>query len=132
VTAIRWANDGNPNTQSDPTWRPFLQTPPYPDYPCASTSMTGAVTGTLRLFYGTNAVGFTRTVAAPAVPVPAPMVALPPKEITRKYNSLSIAEHEQARARMYEGLHFMEGCYAGIKSGNQVARWVFTHYLEPL
>ena len=42
VTAIRWANDGNPNTQSDPTWRPFLQTPPYPDYPCASTSVTGA------------------------------------------------------------------------------------------
>ncbi len=33
---------------------------------------------------------------------------------------------------MYEGLHFMEGCYAGINAGNQVAAWVFTHYLEPL
>jgi hypothetical protein len=132
VTAIRWANDGNPRTQSDPTWRPFLQTPPYPDYPCASTSMTGAATGALRLFFGTNAVGFTRTVTAPAVPLPAPMEALPAKVITRKYNSLSIAENEQSRARVYAGLHFIEGCYAGIRSGNQVAAWVFTNYLEPL
>jgi len=30
VTAIRWANDGNFLTRSDPAWRPFLQTPPYP------------------------------------------------------------------------------------------------------
>ena len=132
VTAIRWADDGNPATQSDPFWRPFLQTPPYPDYPCGSTSVTGAVTQTLRRFFGTNSIGFTRTVNAGPVPLPAPMTTLPAKPITRSYHSLSIAENEQARARVYSGIHFVDGCYAGIKSANKVADWVYSHELRPL
>ena len=35
VTAIRWADDGNPATASDPGWLPYLVTPPYPDYTAA-------------------------------------------------------------------------------------------------
>ena len=35
VTAIRWPDDGNPETASDPVWRPFLVTPPIPIIPCA-------------------------------------------------------------------------------------------------
>ncbi|QSX78880.1 vanadium-dependent haloperoxidase [Agrilutibacter solisilvae] len=132
VTAIRWPDDGNPATASDPAWRPFLQTPPYPDYPCASTSVTGAAAGTLRRFFGTNAIHFTRTINAGAVPLPAPMTELPPKVITRHYGSLSIAENEQARSRVYAGLHFAEGCYAGLRAGNQVADWVYARYLRPL
>ena len=42
VTAIRWADDGNADTESDPAWRPFLQTPAYPDYPCALPTSAGA------------------------------------------------------------------------------------------
>lgn len=132
VTAIRWADDGNPDTQSDPSWVPFLATPPYPDYPCGSTGVTGAMTQTLRNFFGTNAIAFSRTVTVPDFPVPALGITLPATPITRKYNSLSIAENEQARARMYEGIHFTEGCYASIKSGNRVANWVYQHQLEPL
>lgn len=132
ITAIRWSNDGNPATQSDPSWMSFLPTPPYPDYPCASTGVTGAVTQTLRRFFGTNAIGFTRTVMAGPVTLPAPLATLPAKTITRKYYSLSIAENEQARARVYSGIHFADGCYAGIKSANQVANWVYDHELRPL
>ena len=132
VTAIRWPDDGNPNTQSDPNWRPFLQTPPYPDYPCASTSATGAAAQSLRNFFGTNALPFERTVVAGPLPLPAPFEPLPAKTITRSYNSMSIAENEQARARVYAGLHFIEGCYAGIESGNQVADWVYAHQFKPL
>ena len=36
VTAIRWSDDGNPDTGSEAVWRPFLVTPPYPDYPCGA------------------------------------------------------------------------------------------------
>jgi hypothetical protein len=132
VTAIRWANDGNPHTASDPNWRPFLQTPPYPDYPCASTSVTGAAAGTLRNFFGTNALNFTRTVMAPPVPLPAPLTELPAKSITRHYASLTHAENEQAHARMFAGIHYLEGCYAGLRAGNQVADWVYARYLRPL
>ena len=132
VTAIRWANDGNPQTASDPNWRPFLQTPPYPDYPCASTSVTGAAAGTLRRFFGTNALNFTRTVTAPPLPLPAPLTELPAKTITRHYASLTHAENEQAMARVFAGIHFIEGCHAGLRAGNQVADWVYARYLRPL
>lgn len=131
VTAIRWANDGNSRTQSDPFWRPFVQTPPYPDYPCASTSMTGAAAQTLRRYFGTSALPFTRTVNAPAVPLPAPMVELPPKQITRGFKTLSQAESDQAMGRVYAGIHFKEGCFAGLHQGNEVADWVFARYLRP-
>jgi hypothetical protein len=86
----------------------------------------------MRRFFGTNAISFSRTVIAPEIVLPAPLVTLPQKSITRKYNSLSIAENEQARARVYEGFHFAEGCYAGLKAGNQVADWVYTHEFRPL
>jgi hypothetical protein len=131
VTAIRWGNDGNPFTRSDAYWRPFLQTPPYPDYPCASTGMTGAAAQTLRRFFHTDALPFTRTANAPAVPLPAPLVELPPKAITRSYPRLSHAEHEQALGRVYAGIHFLEGCTAGLRMGNQVADWVYSGYLRP-
>lgn len=130
VTAIRWPDDGNPFTKSDATWRPFLQTPPYPDYPCASTTLTGAAAQTMRRFFKSDALTFTRTVNAPIAPLPAPLVDLPMKAITRSYPSLSTAEQEQAMARVYSGIHFTEGCLAGLKAGNKVADWVFGHQLQ--
>ena len=131
ITAIRTLNDGNPDTQGDPNWVPFSGNPPYPDYPCGSTGVTGAATQTLRNVLGTNAIAFSRAVAVPAVSLPAPLAALPATTITRKYNSMSIAENEQARARVYEGIHFAEGCYASIKSGNRVADWIHQRRLTP-
>jgi hypothetical protein len=131
VTAIRWADDGNPDTLSDPSWRPFLVTPPYPDYPCALPSGTGAATEVLRQFFGTDRIAFSRTFNAPAVPLPAPMAALPPKLITRSFTSLSQATAEARNARVYGGLHFAEGCKAGARQGEKVARFVVGHALRP-
>lgn len=99
VTAIRWADDGNPDTESDPVWRPFLVTPPYPDYPCALPTATGAATEVIREFFGTDDVAFTRTFNAPAVPLPAPLPTLPAKSITRSFDSLAQAAAEAVDAR---------------------------------
>ena len=130
VTAIRWADDGNPNTSSDPAWRPFLVTPPYPDYPCALPSATGAAAEVLRQFFRTDRVAFTRTFNAPAVPLPAPLTPLPTKAITRSFASLSGAVAEARDARIYAGIHFREGCNAGARQGKQIARFVVQHELE--
>jgi hypothetical protein len=132
VTAIRWPDDGNPETQSDPTWRPFLVTPPYPDYPCALPSATGAAASVLREFFGTDDIAFTVTFNAPGVPLPAPMAALPPKSITRGFTSLSQAVKEAQSARVYAGLHFREGCVAGARQATQIGRFVIRHELRPL
>ena len=132
VTAIRWADDGNPATESDPVWRPFLVTPPYPDYPCALPTIAGTGMEVLRNFFGTDDIMFTRTVAAPAVPLPAPLATLPAKTITRSFHSLSEAAAEAQRARVYAGIHFREGCVAGGRQGAQIARYVVGHALLPV
>jgi hypothetical protein len=131
VTAIRWPDDGNPATESDPAWRPFLVTPPYPDYPCALPSATAASTEVLRQFFGTDGVPYTRVFTAPPVPLPAPMAPLPSKVITRRFETLSAAAAEAQSARVYAGLHFREGCEAGARQGTQIGRFVTRHVFRP-
>jgi hypothetical protein len=131
VTAIRWADDGNTATDPDPLWRPFLVTPPYPDFPCALPTATGAATEVLRQFFGTDDVPFTRTFNAPAVPLPAPLAALAGKQITRSFGSLSEAGAESQDARVYAGIHFREGCQAGARQGTQIGRFVVQQSLRP-
>ena len=131
VTAIRWTDDGNPDTKTDPVWRPFLVTPPYPDFPCALPSAAGAATEVLREFFGTDRVPFTRTFMAPAVPLPPPMAPLPAKLIARSFASLSAAAADAINARVYAGIHFREGCEAGVRQGTQIGRFVLRQSLKP-
>jgi hypothetical protein len=130
VTAIRWPDDGNADTESDPVWRPFLVTPAYPDYPCALPTATSASAEVLRQFLGTDDVAFTREFMAPAVPLPAPMAALPAKLITRSFETLSAAVAEAQNARIFAGIHFREGCQAGAHQGTQVGRFVVRQSLR--
>src|SRR5215469_6135596 len=45
VTAVQEGeNDGNAATAGDPSWQPFLNTPPYPDYTSGANGVTGALT----------------------------------------------------------------------------------------
>ena len=53
------------------------------------------------------------------------------KQITRSYVKLVHAENEQALGRVYGGLHFLEGCTAGLRMGNRVADWVYARALRP-
>jgi hypothetical protein len=54
VTAIREGqNDGNPNTEGNATWTPFITTftPQYPDYTPGANGVTAAYMGTLIQFF---------------------------------------------------------------------------------
>ncbi len=131
-TAIRWSNDGNPLTPSDPNWLPFLVTPPYPDYPCGLTGASGSATEVLRRFFGTDRVDYTVTANAPPVTLPAPLAPLPAKAITRHFDTLSDATAESVSARVYGGMHFRQGCARGVVLGTQVGRYVFQTQLRPV
>ena len=132
VTAIRWANDGNPATATDANWLPFLTTPPYPDYTCGLPTISGANTEVMRRYFGTNDVGYTFTVNTAGVTLPAPLAALPAKAITRSFDSLSQATAEAASSRVFAGIHFRSGCVQGVRQGTKVGRFVILHYLRPL
>ena len=132
-TAIRWTGgDGNAATTADPDWTPFLPTPPYPDYTCGFTSASGAYFEVLRRFFGTDAVSYTYTAHAPGVVLPAPIAALPPKDITRSFATLSQAVADTVDARVNAGIHFRSGCRLGAVHGAQVGRFDVLHYLRPL
>ncbi len=132
ITAIRWQDDGNPATAPDAAWWSFLATPPYPDYVCGLTNASGAHAEILRRFFGTDDIAWGFTFNAPAVPLPAPLLPLPAKPITRTFLSLREATDEAVDARVFGGMHFREGCVKGVIQGEQVGRFVFQHALRPL
>ena len=126
ITAIRWASDGNPFTESDPNWLSYLPTPPYPDYTCGLTITVGSSNEVLRRYFGSDAMRYTLSAT---IPQAAP---LPPETLTRSYRTLSQASAESVDARVFGGMHFRDGCEQGVRQGGKVGRFTFDHYLRPL
>lgn len=120
ITAIRAGDtDDNDATAPDPTWEPFLNTPPLPDYPSTHSVAGGAASAVLARFFGTNQVNFRMTSGEPFA------------EITRSFTSFSQAAQENADSRVYAGIHFRTACQDGIKQGEQIGRRAFAQYLQP-
>lgn len=119
VTAIQeGAMDGNPHTSGDPSWRSLINTPNYPDYTSGANGVTGAMTRSLQLFFGTDKVSFELTSVAPLA-----------VKKTRAYARFSDAAREVVEARIYAGIHFRFADEAGRVQGHQVADWVSKHFL---
>jgi hypothetical protein len=122
ITAINEGdNDGNPGTAGDPTWQPLINTPNYPDYTSGANNVTGAMTRTLRLFFGRDRLTFDVTTLAPLA-----------VQKTRTYNRFSDAADDVVDARIFLGIHFRFADTAARKQGQQVAEWAFNHFLLPL
>ena len=114
-------NDGNPQTEADPDWVPFLITPNYPDYTSGSNSLSGAATTTLARFLGTDKVTFSITSAIPQV-----------VQNPRVYARFSEAAADIVNARIYEGIHFRFADEVARRQSTHVANWTFSHFLRPL
>ena len=97
VTAIREAErDGNPATAGDPTWLSLIPTPPYPAYPGNMTCMAAVNSRTLQRLFGRDDVATSVTWTGTAGNA----------DITRPYNGFRELANEQARSRIYGGIHF--------------------------
>lgn len=131
ITAIREADtDGNPTTQADPTWRPLfdpatpvasappLVTPPFPDHPSGHTCVAGAITKTLRSFFGTDKLPFS--------------VISNKSGTSRSFDRFSDALKENIDARVWAGIHFRTADVQGALLGKKVARYLRKHYFEPV
>ena len=122
ITAIREGeNDGNPQTEGDPNWQPFLNTPNYPDWTSGANNGAGALTRLLELYFGTDRMSFTVVSANPQ--------AAPNR---RTYNRLSDLSWDVVDVRIYQGIHFRTADEVARKQGRQVAEWVFGHVLQPI
>jgi hypothetical protein len=122
LTAIQEGDhDGNRRTAGDPDWTPFLNTPNYPDYSSGANNITGAMTRTLALFFGTDEVAFSLTSANTQAVQP-----------TRAYTRFSVAAQDVVDVRVYQGIHFRFADQVARRQGRLVARWAFKHFLRPV
>jgi hypothetical protein len=122
ITAIHEGDaDGNPATVGDPAWQPLINNPNYPDYTSGANSVTGAMTRTLELFFGTDKLAFDVTTAAPQA-----------IQKVRRYYRFSDAARDVVDARMFLGIHFRFADTAARTQGTSVADWTFNHFLLPL
>jgi hypothetical protein len=110
-TAIRAAaEDGNKWTEADPTWQPFLITPPVPDYPSTHTVLGWAAAEVLIELLGDRLRYSADSLTLPGV--------------TRDYKGFSAAADENGLSRLYAGIHFQLAVKDGRRQGRSVGRAV--------
>jgi hypothetical protein len=144
ILGIRGGNsDGNPLTEGDPHWTPLGAqasnprpgeknfTPNFPSYTSGHATFGAATFQTLARFYGRDDITFTvisdefNGITRGADGAVRPIVA-------RTFHSFSQAAEENGQSRIYLGIHWAFDKTAGIRSGNQVANFVFNNFLRPL
>lgn len=110
-TAIRAAaTDGNPLTEPDTTWQPFLITPPVPDYPSTHTVLGWAAAEVL-----IDVLGDRVRYSATSLTLPG---------VTREYHGFSRAALENGLSRIYAGIHFTHAVKEGRRQGRSIGRAV--------
>jgi hypothetical protein len=122
VTAIQLGDtDGNPKTEPDVNWHPYINTPPYPEYTSGANNVTGATTKILELFFQTNDFGFELKSNNPQ--------AVPPSRTYARFTDLA---DDVVEVRILQGIHFRTADVLGRKQGRHVAKYVFHDALRPV
>jgi hypothetical protein len=110
--------DGNPATTADPTWSPLI-TGNHPEYPSGHACFTGAVTESLRNYFGTKHVPL--LISSTAVG------AGPP----RSYDTLDELVEDVENARVWGGLHYRTTMTQTAKHFPRIARDIGKkHFLD--
>jgi hypothetical protein len=110
--------DGNPATESDPSWQPLAATPNFPEYPSAHACHSTAVVAALDAFFGTDQIPFTLDSRI--------------TRTTRQYGRLQDIVDDVDLARVLVGFHFRNSDLEGSSLGRDVGRYVASHLLQPI
>jgi len=123
VTGIREADtDGNPHTLADPNWEPLNAfTPPFPAYISGHATFAAAAAAVFAHFFGTDRITYT-------ISTDDPLYAGGP----RTYRSLSEAAVENARSRIYLGVHWQFDADDGLAAGTALGQYVARSILRPV
>jgi hypothetical protein len=114
LSAITAADDGNPDTVSDPTFTSWIGTPNHPEYTSGHSCVSAAASGVLAARYGDDTpTTFNSEALMNGNPIP-----------DRSFNSFSEVLDEIFIARIYGGIHFRTACEEGAAIGRHVAAYV--------
>jgi len=118
ITAIRLGeSDGNDATTGDAAWNPHFETPPHPEYPSGTCTMTAAIIDVLISVYGDD---FSFSAISQAGPKP------------REFARLSAAVADAVEARILAGAHYRNSCLTAVDLGRQIARNALRTFLRPV
>ncbi len=109
--------EGAINKLIDPTWRPLLQTPPFPEYTSGHSVISSSSSVVLTYLLGDN-FNFIDTSEA--------YFGLP----ARQFKSFYEAANEAAISRLYGGIHFRDACEQGVLQGKLIGDFVRTSLLK--
>jgi hypothetical protein len=123
LSAIQFGeDDGNPKTEGDPTWTPFVGTPPYSDHTSGANNFSGSSMRAISLFFDANEMSFQIATTNPG----------PTQNDTRSYSRLSEVRDEVEDARIFQGIHFRFADRDGRSQGEHIAQWAHSHYFRPV
>ncbi len=108
------------NKYIDPEWRPFIQTPPFPEYTSGHAAMSGALAEVLTGYFGDN-YKFTDTT----------------QEVfdikQRSFTSFRQAAAEAGMSRCYGGIHYVNTFNVSAEQGKAVGQYVIRRLdIKPL
>lgn len=99
------------NKYLDPSWRPLLQTPPFPEYTSGHSVISTAAAEILTSVFGEK-FSFTDTSEE--------YFGLP----ARTFQSFREAADEAAISRLYGGIHFRDAIEAGQQQGKAIGKFI--------
>ncbi|MBD2703639.1 vanadium-dependent haloperoxidase [Spirosoma sp. BT702] len=99
------------NKYIDAKWTPFLQTPPFPEYPSGHSVISTAAATVLTQLIGNN-INFTDS------------TEFKYGHGVRSFTSFRHAADEASISRMYGGIHYRSALVNGQAEGEKVGKWV--------
>ncbi len=99
------------NKDLDPKWAPFLQTPPFPEYPSGHSTITAAAAAVLTQLMGDNIAFIDSTEYQYGHGV-------------RSFKSFKEAAQQASISRLYGGIHYKSAIDNGAIMGEKIGLWV--------
>ena len=99
------------NSHIDESWKPILQTPPFPEYPSGHSVASTAAASILTALLGDDFTFNDNTEIDYGLPV-------------RKFNSFNEAANEAAISRLYGGIHYREAIVNGQTQGKALGEFI--------
>jgi hypothetical protein len=99
------------NKYMDAEWRPYLQTPAFPEYTCGHSTVSSAAAEALTKMYGDNFAYTDTSELEFGIP-------------NRSFTSFRQAAEENNLARFYGGIHFHPSCIVSTEYGKKVGSFI--------
>ena len=99
------------NQYMDSKWKPYLQTPPFPEHTSGHSTISAASAQVCTFLYGQN-FSFTDSTENEY------------GNGVRSFPSFYEAAQEASLSRVYGGIHYRHGCNSGNKHGLQIGQYI--------